>query len=53
MEAQIEWKDEFNIGVDSIDSEHQRLFRIVNKLFRFRQEEKDSQIGRASCRERV
>jgi len=43
MEAQIEWKDEFNIGVDSIDSEHQRLFRIVNKLFRFRQEEKDSQ----------
>ena len=43
MDVQFEWKDEFKIGVESIDLEHQRLFRIVNKLFHFREEEKDSQ----------
>lgn len=29
--------------MEEIDQEHQRLFRIINKLFRFRDEEKDSQ----------
>ena len=43
MEAQFEWREEYNTGVDSIDKEHQRLFKIINKLFRFREEEKDSQ----------
>lgn len=43
MEVQFKWQDEFNIGVEEIDREHQRLFRIINKLFRFREEEKDSQ----------
>ena len=43
MESQFEWRDEFNIGVESIDREHQRLFKIINKLFAFREEEKDSQ----------
>ena len=43
METQFEWREEYNTGVDTIDKEHQRLFKIINKLFRFREEEKDSQ----------
>lgn len=43
MEAQFEWHEEYNTGVEVIDKEHQRLFKIINKLFRFREEEKDSQ----------
>ena len=39
----MEWREDFNIGVDVIDREHQRLFKIINKLFTFREEEKDSQ----------
>lgn len=40
MDAQFEWQEEFVIGVDSIDKEHQRLFKIINKLFRMKEEEK-------------
>lgn len=43
MENQMLWKDEYNIGVDIIDKEHQRLFRIINKLFRFSSEKNKSQ----------
>ena len=43
MDTQFEWRDEFNIGVETIDREHRRLFKIINKLFAFREEEKDSQ----------
>ena len=43
MGSQVEWREEFNLGVDILDREHQRLFKIINKLFRFREEEKDSQ----------
>mgnify|MGYP002510114429 CR=1 FL=1 len=43
MESQFEWQEEYNIGVEVIDREHRRLFRIINKLFRFKDEEKDSQ----------
>lgn len=43
METQFEWRDEFNIGVDIIDKEHQRLFKIINKLYTMKEEEKDSQ----------
>ena len=43
MDTQFVWKDEYNIGVEMIDKEHQRLFKIINKLFVFREEEKDSQ----------
>lgn len=28
----IEWQERFNIGVENIDSAHQELFRIINKL---------------------
>lgn len=43
METQFEWRDEYNIGVDVLDTEHRRIFKIINKLFTFREEEKDSQ----------
>ena len=43
MEGQLVWKDEYNIGVDIIDKEHKRLFKIINKLFRFTDEKNKSQ----------
>ncbi len=43
MENQLIWKEEYNIGVDAIDKEHQRLFKIINKLFAFGKEEKKRQ----------
>ncbi len=43
MEGQLVWKDEYNIGVDIIDKEHERLFKIINKLFRFSDEKNKSQ----------
>ncbi|MCI8478960.1 MAG: response regulator [Oscillospiraceae bacterium] len=38
METEFVWQDEFNLGVASIDRDHQRLFHIINKLFVFREE---------------
>ena len=35
MDTQFVWQDEFNIGVEIIDKEHQRLFKII--LFSKRQ----------------
>ncbi len=43
MEGRFQWREEYSIGVEAIDKEHQRLFQIINKLFSFRDEEKDSQ----------
>lgn len=43
MKNQFVWKDEYNIGVDIIDKEHKRLFKIINKLFSFGEEDKKSQ----------
>ena len=42
MYNQLVWDEKYNIGVDIIDKEHQRLFRIINKLFTFGEEEKKS-----------
>ena len=50
MDTQLEWQDDYNIGVDVIDTEHQRLFKIINKLFAFREEEKD---GQWTCQEGI
>ena len=50
MVTEFVWQDEFKIGVESIDHEHQRLFKIINKLFAFREEEKDSQW---TCQESI
>ena len=43
MDTQFVWREEYSIGVDVIDQEHQRLFKIINKLFTFKEENKDSQ----------
>ena len=43
MEPQFEWRDEYNIGVEVVDKEHRRLFNIINKLYAFREEDKDDQ----------
>lgn len=42
MDRQLVWKDEFNIGVEAIDKEHQRLFSIINRIFALRKEENKS-----------
>lgn len=43
MDAQFTWLDSYNIGVEIIDKEHQRLFRIINRLYAYRDEERDAQ----------
>ena len=35
MDTAFEWQDAYNIGVESIDRDHQRLFKIINKLLAF------------------
>lgn len=50
MDTQFVWNEEYNIGVDIIDKEHKRLFKIINKLFSFKEDEKDSQWA---CQEGV
>lgn len=43
MENHIVWEERFNIGVDVIDKEHEKLVKIINKLFAFGEDEKKSQ----------
>ncbi len=43
MDAKFVWNDRFNIGVESIDKEHKRLFKIINKLYTFKDDETSSQ----------
>lgn len=50
MENQLEWQDEYNIGVEVIDKEHRRLFKIIKKLTDFSEEEKKNQ---RACQEGV
>ena len=38
MDSQLVWQDSFNIGVEAIDKEHQRLFKIINRLFEYGEE---------------
>lgn len=35
MDEELIWQDRFNLGVDYIDKEHQKLFGILNKMIRF------------------
>lgn len=50
MGNQLVWNDRYNTGVKIIDREHRKLFRILNKLFDFGQQEKKS---RWVCQEAV
>lgn len=57
MDTQYVWKEEFNIGVASIDQEHQELFESINKLFSFTAQKKGGWAGgknsRRSCRKGI
>ncbi len=33
MNSELQWKDEYSLGHDVIDSEHKNLFEIANKIF--------------------
>lgn len=50
MDSQFEWKEEFNIGVEVIDKEHKKLFKIINKLLAFKEDEATRQWA---CREGI
>ncbi len=50
MENQLVWQEEYCIGVEVIDKEHQRLFKIINKLLAFNEEEKKNQ---RTCQEGI
>lgn len=50
MANEIKWNDRFCIGVDSIDSAHQRLFSIVGKLLSLNEDETKQQHA---CREGI
>ncbi|MCI9486011.1 MAG: response regulator [Lachnospiraceae bacterium] len=50
MDNQLEWKEEFDIGVKIIDEEHRRLFQIINRLFALGEEERKS---KKACQEGI
>ena len=50
MKKKLEWQERFNIGVDVIDKEHQRLFSTMSKLVEISQHEKKSQWA---CKEAI
>ena len=50
MENQLVWQEKYNIGVEVIDRDHQRLFKIINKLLTLREEEKNN---RWACEEGI
>lgn len=45
-----EWSADFETGVETIDKEHQQLFKIINKLFAIRNSGKH---GRWACQEGI
>lgn len=52
MDDQRVWKEEYNIGVEIIDKEHQRLFKIIDKLLAVHQEEQEEK-SRWACQEGI
>ncbi len=50
MAKEIKWNDRFNVGVDSIDSAHRKLFSIVGKLIALNEDEAKQQHA---CREGI
>ena len=52
MDDQLVWKEEYNIGVEIIDTEHQRLFKIINKLFTVDEEDEEKK-SRWACNQGI
>lgn len=42
MGNQLVWENRFNIGVEIIDREHKKLFKIINKLLKISEQEEKS-----------
>lgn len=36
MDTRVEWQKEYNIGVERIDRDHQKLFKIIKRFFLLR-----------------
>ncbi|MDE6733814.1 MAG: hemerythrin family protein [Oscillospiraceae bacterium] len=51
-ENAFEWKDEYNIGVESIDGAHRQLFRIVSRIIN-NFESNDFEKNKATCIEAI
>ena len=47
---EVKWNDRFNLGVDSIDKAHQRLFSIIAKLIALNEDTAKQQYA---CREGI
>ncbi len=50
MGNRFKWDERYNVGVDIIDKEHQKLFSILNKLFDFGRREDKSHFA---CQEAI
>ena len=50
MAKEIKWNDRFNVGVESIDSAHRKLFSIVGKLIALNEDEAKQQHA---CRDGI
>lgn len=50
MGNQLAWSTRYELGIESIDNEHKKLFRIINRLFDLEKEEMKS---RWVCKEAV
>ena len=48
MNRQVVWQDSYDIGVEAIDQEHRRLFKIINRLFAM-----DEDKGQWACQEGI
>lgn len=51
-ENAFEWKDEYNIGVESIDDAHKQLFKIVSRIIN-NFESNDFERNKATCIEAI
>lgn len=50
MDAQFIWRESYNTGVETLDREHRRLFKIINKLFAFKE---DKAVSKWACQESI
>ena len=49
--GEIIWKDEYSVGVDQFDRQHQHLFEIINKLTARPDTSKDSSLTSQTIKE--
>jgi hemerythrin len=49
----LEWKEEYSVGIEKIDRQHQHLFEITNKLIAQAGSPEDSQLASETLTEMV